>query len=83
MPWIPGRSNLYEPPTKHYAIYHIKKNGDQKWTASRKYPDGRTKNGTFFSRDDAQTFLDNLPPEHPGANEGCEFWYQNKHTKCP
>lgn len=80
MPWVPGPGNFFDPPTKGYTIYFLKRNA--RWAATKKYSDGRTKSGLFYSLDDAKDFLDNLPHLFPERDEDTVFfsrrnWVQN------
>jgi hypothetical protein len=61
------KTNLYEPATKGFRIYHVRKNGDQRWSAVRTYPDGKTRAALCYSVAEARAFLDALPHEYrPG-----------------
>ena len=63
------KPNLYEPPTKGFRIYHVRKNGDQRWSASRRYQNGKTRSALVYSVEEARAFLDALPDEYsPGVD---------------
>lgn len=64
MPKPSTEANLYQPPTSGFFIYHARKNGDQRWAASRKYPNGKTRSALVYSLEEAQEFLDSLPDEY-------------------
>jgi hypothetical protein len=58
------KPNLYEPPTKGFHIYHVRKNGDQRWFATRKYQNGKTRSALVYSVDEAHAFLNTLSDEY-------------------
>jgi hypothetical protein len=69
MPMSPTAANLYQPPTKGFFIYHARKNGDQRWSANRKYSNGRTRSALCYSLEEAREFLDALPDEYTPAQD--------------
>ena len=52
-------TNLYEPKTKGFYIYHQQKS-ESRYLAQRKYNDGHSKCGLFYSMEDARAWLDLL-----------------------
>lgn len=62
-------ANLYQPPTPGFFIYHARKNGNQRWSANRKYPNGKTRSALCYSLEEAQEFLDTLPLEYIPAQD--------------
>jgi hypothetical protein len=63
------KPNLYEPPTIGFRIYHVRKCGTQRWSATRKYPNGKTRSALVYSVEEARAFLDALPDEYtPNPN---------------
>ena len=58
-------TNLYVPHRPGFHIYHFRKNGDQRWTAFRKWPGGLTRSTLVYSVDEARAFLDALPDDPP------------------
>jgi len=60
-------TNLYDPPRTSFFIYHVRKNGDQRWSATRKYANGRTRSALVYSLEEAREFLDALPDEYTPA----------------
>lgn len=60
-------TNLYQPPTQGFFIYHVRKNGDQRWAASKKYTNGKTRSALVYSLKEAHEFLDTLPLEYTPA----------------
>lgn len=69
MPKPSTEANLYQPPTSGFFIYHARKNGDQRWSANRKYPNGKTRSALCYSLKEAQEFLDMLPDEYIPAQD--------------
>jgi hypothetical protein len=62
-------ANLYQPPTSGFFIYHARKNGVQRFSAHRKYLNGKTRSALVYSLEEAQEFLDTLPDEYIPAQD--------------
>lgn len=68
-----GKSNLYQPSTTGFFIYHVRKNGDQRWSATRKWSNGQTKSALCYSVDEAHAFLDALSNEAPAITQNLKM----------
>lgn len=69
MPRVSTTTNLYQPPTQGFFIYHVRKNGDQRFSATRKYANGKTRSALVYSLEEARKFLDTLPDEYIPAQD--------------